>query len=720
MMHFSLFGMSLGWGRGVWAGLVVGLVVGALALGGVGNAVYAAPPMFTNTDDPITEEVDENTPAGVNIGTPISATDADETALEYGDTLTYSLGGTNATSFDIDASTGQLITKAPLDFENPRGGSNNDSIDYQVTVTVKDGSNPGVTRAVTITVQDVNEPPAAPAAPVVVSGQDDNDPQNGAESTTTLKVVWHQPENTGTGLGDYNVAYRKTTKLKFSTGDNPDTTATEAVNIDQNNRTATISGLEVDTSYHVRVQATSDEGDSPWSLVGTGSTNKEGNIPPTFSTGPIDRDVSENTSAGKNVGSPVTASDKDATSLTYRLEGPDAGLFGFVTSSGQIRTKSPLNYEDPACGYITPVDQDDTTSCTYRVTVVVDDGAGGSDAKAVDIEIDNESEPVLAPARPTVRATEKSSTSLDVSWKAPANTGPPITGYKVRYREGSSGTFLDDNCDVTGDNNCNNITDTKVTILGLQAGKSHQVQVQTIVAVGVTSVPSDLGTGSTNAANKEPRFDDRPSSDPGSTREPPGDDNTQPTYTITRDVDENTRLGQSVGTAVRAEDGDGHKRTYRLVDANNHTGDSAKFDIDESTGQIRTKSALNHEDTDGCGYDASADPTTCTYTVKVEVWDGLDTHKVEEDSDNPTVDDAILVRINVRDKEEPPAVPLVTVTAPDTTGTGNTLAASLQVNWDAPRTRGQLPLPMTCSTARVAALFQTTTAEVQQRITATA
>ena len=37
------------------------------------------------------------------------------THLEFGNTLTYSLGGDDAASFDIDPSTGQLITKAPLE-----------------------------------------------------------------------------------------------------------------------------------------------------------------------------------------------------------------------------------------------------------------------------------------------------------------------------------------------------------------------------------------------------------------------------------------------------------------------------------------------------------------------------------------------------------------------------------------------------------------------------
>ena len=55
--------------------------------------------------------------------------------------------------------------------------------------------------------------------------------------------------------------------------------------------------------------------------------------------------------------------------------------------------------------------------------------------------------------------------------------------------------------------------------------------------------------------------------------------------------------GQPVGNAVRAEDGDGDKRTYKLVAAaSTNEADVNKFAIDESSGQIRTKSPLNHED----------------------------------------------------------------------------------------------------------------------------
>ena len=70
--------------------------------------------------------VAENTAKGVNIGNPVAATDADN------DTLTYTLSGPDAASFDIDNTTGQLKTNAELDYETKNS--------YTVTVTVSDGS----------------------------------------------------------------------------------------------------------------------------------------------------------------------------------------------------------------------------------------------------------------------------------------------------------------------------------------------------------------------------------------------------------------------------------------------------------------------------------------------------------------------------------------------------------------------------------------------------
>ena len=68
------------------------------------------PPAFLASGD-VSREVDENTGAGEAFGDAVAAMD------DEGDTLTYSLGAADAASFAIVATSGQLQTKAPLDFE---------------------------------------------------------------------------------------------------------------------------------------------------------------------------------------------------------------------------------------------------------------------------------------------------------------------------------------------------------------------------------------------------------------------------------------------------------------------------------------------------------------------------------------------------------------------------------------------------------------------------
>ncbi len=632
------------------------------------GAVYAADPSFVS--DTNARSVNENTPPGVNIGEPISATDADETgenALEFGNTLTYSIDAASAALFDIDSSTGQLITKSPLNHEVA------DS--YTVTVTVKDGEtrDPDITQAVTVTVVDVDEPPAAPFAPTVVSGQDDDDTPTTNESTTTLKAVWHAPDNTGPAALTYEVQFKKTTQASFTT-----------LSPAPSGAVATIIELDPDTPYQVRVRATNAEGTGPWSLVGTGSTNKGNNKPPTFidTSNVVTRDVDENEEAGEDVGRPVSATDDGVLPLTYRLEGPDAGLFDFNPSQSQIRTKRGVtyNHEDPSCGYVDGAEP--STRCTYYVTVTAFDGQGGSDAKAVQIEVDDVPEAPGVPRGITIRATEKSSRSLDVSWQEPENMGPPITGYDVRYRLGNSGTFR--TAEATG---------TTVTIVPsddaattdvderLTPGASYEVYVR--AETGELTGPwSGRVLWRTSAANRQPKFNDRP--DTEERRTDPDYSSAGDTRLVNRSVNENTRTGQPVGAAVRANDRD--KLTYSLIADTIRTTDIDKFDINKSTGQILTKDPLNHEDAT-CGYAAGANPTVCTYMVQVQVWDGLDQHGNKEDE--PSVDDIVSVTIEVVDVDEPPLAPTVTVTSPEV-GQDAT-EATLIVTWDAPQNMGTIP-----------------------------
>ena len=577
-------------------------LLGALALAAIsggllpaGNVVYAADPAFVDSTVPILRSVPENTPPGVNIGDPISATDSD------GDTLTYSLEGTDAASFDIDASTGQLITKAALD-----------EGEYSVTVKVDDGETrvTAITRAVTITVTGVDEPPSAPGVPTVTSDSNVN---------TSLVVIWYSPDNTGPTITDYDVEYKKITDTDFTDASHSgDGTA------------ITITGLEASTSYQVRVRAKNGESDSTenWSFSGTGSTNTAGNSAPTFPETPsITRSVAENTPVGQNVGAAVTATDPDGGLLVHSLEGPDRDSFDIDSGNGQLTTNAALDAD---------------TKDEYLVTVTVEDGDGGSAAIEVKITVDNVDEPPSKPDAPTVTPTEDLSTSLDVSWVAPANMGPPITTYDVQYRAGTTGNFTNVPQNVAG-------TSDKIAT-NLTAGTSYQVRVRGTNAEGA-SPWSNVGTGQTSPANNEPGFS---------------------TATTMRSVPENTQAGQPVGAAVSATtDPDGDALTYSLeasADTDAARAEAASFDIVPATGQIRTKSPLNHEG-------------KSSYTVKVGVSDGLNDHRVQEET--ATTDDTITVTIEVTDVDEPPTKPYAptVISGSDTT--------SLVVSWDAPDVTGR-------------------------------
>ena len=105
-----------------------------------------------------TRSIAENTAANTNIGAAVAATDRNR------DTLTYTLGGTDATSFGIVRSTGQLRTRAALDFETKRI--------YSVEVTATDLGGLSDTIDVTINVTDVVE--VVPEVPAIVQGYDTN------------------------------------------------------------------------------------------------------------------------------------------------------------------------------------------------------------------------------------------------------------------------------------------------------------------------------------------------------------------------------------------------------------------------------------------------------------------------------------------------------------------------------------------------------------------
>ena len=199
-----------------------------------------------------TRAVPENSGAGTNVGAVIpEATDADA------DALTYSMEGTDATSFAFDASTRQIMTIAGVDY-NYEARKNF----YTVTVKASDAT-ASATVDVTINVTDVAEQPDKPDKPTVaaVSG-----------SSMSLVVSWTAPGlNGGPELTGYNVEYREGTTGTWTFGSR----------IPDEDTSAEITGLTADTEYQVRVQALNGETPSAWSDASDAvSTNAPATIPP--------------------------------------------------------------------------------------------------------------------------------------------------------------------------------------------------------------------------------------------------------------------------------------------------------------------------------------------------------------------------------------------------------------------------------------------------------
>ena len=184
-----------------------------------------------------TRAVFENLASGQNVGDAVTATDADT-----GDTLTYTLEGTDAASFDIVSTSGQIRTKAGVTYDYETTSS------YSVTVKADDGNGGTDTIAVTIDVTDVNEQPDTPAKPTLaaVSG-----------SSTRLVASWTEPGlNGGPEITGYQVRYRSR-----ASATDPWSTVVDW----PHTGTTTITGLTADTEYQVDVSALNGEKPSGWS-----------------------------------------------------------------------------------------------------------------------------------------------------------------------------------------------------------------------------------------------------------------------------------------------------------------------------------------------------------------------------------------------------------------------------------------------------------------------
>ena len=611
------------------------------------------PPEFpSETDD---RSVTENTEAGQDIGAPVTATDPDP-----GDTTAYTLGGTDVASFDIVATSGQLRTKANLDYETK------DS--YTVTVTATDQEDLSDIIEVTITVTNVDEGPEVSGAPTR------DYPENGTDPVAAYTAT--NPENgqitwslSGDDSGDFSIS---------NAG---------LLNFDRPPDFETPADADTNNVYLVTVRA-SDGNNADTLAVTVTITDK--NEPPAFDSMTATRAIAENTDASQPIGDPIEAEDPDTgETLTYNLVGTDATSFGIVTTSGQLQTQAALDYE---------------VKNSYTVTVTASDQGGLFDSIEVTITVTNVDEtPVVAGnspidypengAGPVATYTAVDPENSQITWSLSGDDSGDfsITSGVLTFSSSSSPPNYEVPKDMDSDN------EYLVTVLASDSANTASLDVtitvtdenETPVVTGNSPIDyPENGTGPVatyTASDPEgtsitwslsgddaedfainegvltfgstPNFEDAADANTDNvylaTIEASDGSvkgtldvtvtvtnvNEPPAFTpmpTTRTIAENTAEGQPIGAPVEAEDPDaGDSLTYALDGT-----DATSFSIIESTGQLQTKADLDHETKD-------------SYEVTVSVQDSKD---ASGNADTAT-DATITITITVTNVNEPPEFP---------------------------------------------------------------
>ncbi|QDU75025.1 Cadherin domain protein [Bremerella volcania] len=344
-------------------------------------------PVFAQ--DPYTLTVEENsTNPTVVSGGPIVATDVD--ADDQGTNLTYAItGGTGASLFDIDPTTGVVTVKtgATLDYETT------DSYTLDISVTDKlDGDSNGevgavntVTQTATVNLIDVNE------APVITSGTTADIAENSANGTVVTTVTATDVDEddppftfaitggTGVGVFDINTSTGEITvidsaSLNFEGGTTSFTLDIEVTdNLDGNGLGEV--GMVLSDNFQLTINVT-DVNDAPVAVAA-----------PTLQ-------IDENAAATTAVTTDGTIvadltdyfTDEDMDTLTFSIIGGNNGAFAIDGDNIVVADSTKLDFETSGLN-------------SYTLTILAtDDGTGMLTAQQdIDIQVINLNELPIIP-----------------------------------------------------------------------------------------------------------------------------------------------------------------------------------------------------------------------------------------------------------------------------------------------------------------------------------
>ena len=212
------------------------------------------PPLGFSEGESATRGIWENTPPGINVGGPVSAVG--------GDSLTYTISGTDSESFVILPETGQIRTREGVTYDYETKNR------YFVTVGVEDDS--GNRDTIDVTIRIVNLAPACePPSNFRVNYSDER-----------LTLRWSPLSDM---IGHARVLGYETEIRRGTSGAWSD----RRTFLGRNIGSMIYAGLDNEIGYQVRVRPINAEGDCQWSTPVSGIPTAD--FAPKDPEGPIDR-----------------------------------------------------------------------------------------------------------------------------------------------------------------------------------------------------------------------------------------------------------------------------------------------------------------------------------------------------------------------------------------------------------------------------------------------
>ena len=314
-------------------------------------------PIFSS---PATASVAESQSAATVVYTAV-ATDTD------GDTLSYSLSGTDAARFTIDASTGDVRFREAPDAENP--GDDDDDNVYDIIVTASDNTagTPDTDQAVAITVTNVNDNAPVFTSPATAGVEENQTAAYTAQATDADGDTALSYSLSGTDAALFTID-ANTGEVRFNEA--PDF---EAPGDDGG-----------DNVYDIIVTASDDTAGTTDTDQAVAITVTNANDAPVFSS-PATATVVEN----QRLAYRAVVTDADGDPLSYSLSGADAALFTIEANTGDVSFREAPDFEAPGSA-----DGDNV----YEIIVTASDGAAANNIdQAVAITVTNENEVGNAP-----------------------------------------------------------------------------------------------------------------------------------------------------------------------------------------------------------------------------------------------------------------------------------------------------------------------------------